>query len=107
MATAPVPWDTEGRYIPDIHLGTRDEIVAGLIREAVGINDDGMMRLRAKGRELQRISEELRKHGADLLLGTDEDEGYILFIDRHKDGCSAPDVAKCHCPAMRRIRSCL
>lgn len=100
------------QYVPIIHTGTRDEIVAGLVREAESINRDGLMRLHAKGRELQRIAEELQTHGADLLLDRQESKSYLVFVDRHREDCEMMRSTKnlgsvCRCPELRRVPSCL
>ena len=92
-----------GNYIPPIHLGTKEEIIRGLMNEASSLAKSGFMRNHAKARELYRIQEQLKTMGVDLLEGTEKDEGYLLAIIRHEPNCELDTNNKCSCPAFYRV----
>lgn len=89
------------RYVPERHIGTRDDIVMGLLNEYASIDASGMMRGHAKDREKQRIIDQLASLKVELWIGSGPDEGYILGHEgQHEPSCT-DDVCNCLTYAFR------
>ncbi len=93
------------RYEIPIHTGTPEEVAQKLIEEAAYIRGWGFMREHAKRRELHRISKQLGQLGVDMLIGAEEDEGYILGVAEHRGDCRLnSNLAVCSCPSQYRAK---
>ena len=97
-------------YVPQTHTGTHEEIVRGLLKEALEIYCS-CMREHAISRELIRIELALGEMGYDFLVGTGPDYGraWIRKADEpHLPTCVEDE--RCDCeplleeqdPEMRR-----
>jgi hypothetical protein len=82
-----------GRYVPEVHTGTREQRVLGYLREYADIGNDGAMRMHAQEREQDRIAGELAALGVEVWIGDGADEGYILGRE-----ATAPHGPRCHPP---------
>jgi len=102
------------RYEPQVHTGTEEQRVLGLLDEYVGIESSGMMRIHAKDRECNRIARELGEMGYTLWgdfdsLGqlTGEEEWLIARKDGtpHEPGCPWSETNNdCQCTNPLRVR---
>ena len=91
-------------YIPEVHLGTREQIIKGLIEEASSISMHGFMRMSAQDREINRIHIQLKSMGVDFLVGTKEDDGHFLVVENHLDSCTLNKPnGECNCPTLYRV----
>lgn len=94
-----------GKYEPEVHTGTRDERIRGLLREWWDVGG-GLMRLHATTRERARIEAELLTLGVEVFEGEDKDQGWIFGRDimvPHGPRCVVEtrgllgEVQVCHC----------
>jgi hypothetical protein len=102
------------RYQPQVHTGTEEQRVLGLLEEYVGIESDGMLRIHAKDRECNRIAGELNSMGYTLWgdfdsLGqlTGEEEWLIARKSGapHEPGCPWSETHNdCRCANPLRVR---
>lgn len=95
------------KYQPRTHQGTPEQIIAGLLDEAHDVCTAGTLRLFAKDREMNRIHDELRKHGVEFIVGDREDSGFLIAVKaNHPSPCKATQTGYCSCEAsLRRIPS--
>lgn len=89
------------QYIPETHTGTHEEIVRGLLREALDIYGGNYMRDQAIHRELYRIDLALDGMGYDFFIGTFYGDDYGKAWVRkksepHQPMCD-PDNKVCYC----------
>lgn len=90
-----------GRYIPEQHTGTREQVVLGLLREWVNISQDGFMRLHAQEREMKRIEDELLGMGLEIRVGMEDEDGWFYAIKLpHGHTCTGED---CKCDPEFKI----
>lgn len=89
------------RYVPEVHTGTRDEIIRSLIAEAKDIAESDYMRLHAQRRELDRIQMELRKLNVDMIMNNNC--GEISIIIEHIQKCKFYLTGQCDCPVIERF----
>lgn len=103
-----------GRYVPEVHTGTEEQRVVGLLTEYVDIESDGMMREFAKDRETRRIIEELRVMNYEMWGSFDSngclksDEEWLMarkFDAPHESTCRwSPTYNECQCANPLRAR---
>lgn len=91
------------KYTPQVHTGTPDQIIDGLIGEADEIIHSGFMRMHAQCRELSRIEDELKKLGVTMLDGIEDDEGQTLFVKDHNSDCQLKETGVCDCKPFKTI----
>ena len=93
-----------GSYIPRVHIGNKEEIILGLLKEASDIAHSGFMRYFAQGREIHRITAQLEQLGVILLTGVNEDDGWFLAYTQHQPDCQLDTTGLCRCEAQYKIK---
>lgn len=102
------------RYEPQIHTGTAEQRVLGLLAEFVAIEHSGMLRIHAKSRERDRIQVELEAMGYSLWGAFNSDgeltgrEEWLSAREKsrpHEPQCTwSPTNNDCQCPMPLRVR---
>lgn len=95
--------DGYNKYKPRVHSGDRLDKLRGILNEIADIEHDGMLREHAKDRECNRLIAEIGANGGQFLIGTEEDEGFIMVVDvaaGHGPRCT---VSVCWCEPLARV----